>query len=106
MKTREIIIAQIETEARRLARTGTHVDHRTIKRAFLDTGYMEAERLFRNRWIMQEIDRICLNARAAVPRPALTCQAPSLQFVEALDELLSEPDDDDQKPPASHSAVP
>jgi hypothetical protein len=52
-------LAHIETEARKLARTGQHRSYRSIEMALLGQGYREALKVFANRWTQCELDRIC-----------------------------------------------
>ena len=52
-------LAHIETEARKLARTGQHRSYRSIEMALLGEGYREALKVFANRWTQCELDRIC-----------------------------------------------
>jgi len=51
--------AQIETEARVLARTGLYRDARTIEMALVMRGFREATEMFGNRWTQSELDRLC-----------------------------------------------
>ncbi len=52
-------LAHIETEARKLARSGQHRSYRSIEMALLGQGYREAIKVFANRWTQSELDRIC-----------------------------------------------
>jgi hypothetical protein len=53
------ILARIETQARKLARTGEHPDWWSVENTIVDAGYPEARRLFANRWTQVEISRLC-----------------------------------------------
>jgi hypothetical protein len=59
-------LARIETEARRLARSGNHQSFESIERALLIDGYCESPRLFRNLWTQLELNRICQEAMSPV----------------------------------------
>ena len=52
-------IAQIETEARRLARSGKHRGFRSIQAALLARGLPKVPKGFANRWTCTELDRLC-----------------------------------------------
>ena len=52
-------VAHIETEARKLARSGQHRSFSSIELALLSRGYREALKVFANRWTQCELDRIC-----------------------------------------------
>jgi hypothetical protein len=52
-------IGRLETEARRMARSGAFVGFHAVQRRLLDTGFVEAQKLFKNRWTQAEIDRLC-----------------------------------------------
>ena len=56
-------VARIETEARRLARSGQHSGFRSIERTLSAGGYREAPRVFANRWTQYELDRLCEQAQ-------------------------------------------
>ena len=58
-------IAQIESEARKLARSGRHVGFASIQLVLLARGYRDTAKVFANRWTQSELDRLCENARAA-----------------------------------------
>jgi len=62
-------LARIETEARTLARSGKFHSATAIEMALLAAGYVEAQKIFANRWTRSEIDRLCELAvwRAAEP---------------------------------------
>ena len=55
--------AEIETEARKLARSGDYRGFASIQAALLERGFAEASRLSRNRWTCLELDRLCQQAR-------------------------------------------
>jgi hypothetical protein len=55
-------LAQIETEARRLARSGNYSSAISIELALLVQGYREASKLFANPWTQCEIERLCEQA--------------------------------------------
>jgi hypothetical protein len=65
MKHRIERLAQIETEARRLARSGAFRDFSAIRHALIEGGYPDAWQIFTNPWTQSEIDRLCDLARAA-----------------------------------------
>jgi hypothetical protein len=52
-------LALIETEARRLARSGDHRGSWSIGRALQAQGFAEASKVLANRWTQSELDRIC-----------------------------------------------
>jgi len=52
-------MAQIETEARRLARSGKHRSFRSIQAALLARGLPKVPKVFANRWTCTELDRLC-----------------------------------------------
>jgi hypothetical protein len=54
--------ARIETEARKLARSGAHYDHKSIRVALLNQGFSESYKVFENPWTGCELDRICAQA--------------------------------------------
>lgn len=51
--------AQIETEARVLARSANYRSAAAIEIVLLARGYREAAELFANRWTQSELDRLC-----------------------------------------------
>jgi hypothetical protein len=51
--------ARIETEARRLARSGVHYNHNSVRAVLLSQGFSESHKVFANRWTCSELDRIC-----------------------------------------------
>jgi hypothetical protein len=55
-------LAQIETEARKLARSGNYSDANSIEMALVARGYPEAPKLFSNRWTRAELERLCEQA--------------------------------------------
>jgi hypothetical protein len=55
--------AEIETEARRMARSGTYLEFGSILLRLKERGYAEADRVFQNPWTRAEIDRLCHLAR-------------------------------------------
>jgi hypothetical protein len=55
--------AIMETEARKLARTGTHGGWETIQMALVAQGFEEAPKVFANLWARSELDRLCERAR-------------------------------------------
>jgi hypothetical protein len=55
-------LAQIETEARVLARSGKYRSFVTIEMVLLTRGFREARRLFANKWTQTEVDRLCEQA--------------------------------------------
>jgi hypothetical protein len=57
--------AKIETEARKLARSGDYHDFASIQVALLERGFAEAAWVSRNRWTCFELDRLCEQARFA-----------------------------------------
>jgi hypothetical protein len=68
-------LAAIESEARAMARSGKHGDFLTI-RAIMRDRYPEAQKLFANRWLQEELNRICEHARWRQSRPDLGHYAP------------------------------
>lgn len=60
--------ARIETEARRLARSGKYQSFISIELTLLARGYRDAPRVFANPWTRHELDRICEQARHANER--------------------------------------
>jgi hypothetical protein len=54
--------ACIETEARKLARSGQHRGSHSIEMALLARGYRDAPKIFANRWTQYELDRLCEQA--------------------------------------------
>ena len=63
-------VAQIETEARRLARSGVYMEYSAIRRHLQERGYTEAERIFKNRWTQAEISRLCRLAHQELVKAA------------------------------------
>jgi hypothetical protein len=57
---------RIETEARRLARSGQHQGFSTIQFALAARGYREAAKVLANRWTQCELDRFCAQARQSI----------------------------------------
>ena len=55
-------MAEIETAARLLARSGKFLNYRGVNSQLAELGYPEAGKLFANRWTQTEIDRICREA--------------------------------------------
>ena len=55
-------VAQIETEARRLARSGEYRGFRSIQAALLARGLPKVPKVFANRWTCTELDRLCEQA--------------------------------------------
>jgi len=55
-------VARIETEARRLARSGRFLSSRSIEQALLAGGFPEAHEIFRNLWTHSELNRLCEQA--------------------------------------------
>jgi hypothetical protein len=51
-------LAQIETEARKLAQSGQYAGATGIQRALLARGY-DTHKVFANRWTHSELDRLC-----------------------------------------------
>jgi hypothetical protein len=56
-------LARIETEARTLARSGNYRSFTSIKMLLLARGYLEAHKIFANRWAQFELDRLCQQAQ-------------------------------------------
>jgi hypothetical protein len=54
--------ALIETEARKLARSGNHRNAWSVGRALQAQGFVEVPKLLANRWTQSELDRICETA--------------------------------------------
>lgn len=57
-------IANIETEARRLANSGAFNNFVAVRRELIASGYKEAWKMFNNPWTQSEIDRLCTLARS------------------------------------------
>jgi hypothetical protein len=55
--------ARIETEARRMARSGAYLEFSAILLRLKERGFAEADRVFENPWTQAEIDRLCHLAR-------------------------------------------
>jgi hypothetical protein len=65
--------ARIESEARRLARSGEYCSFRSIHLTLVARGFEEAAKVFANRWTSSELDRLCeqaLHANKADPQRA------------------------------------
>lgn len=60
-------LAQIETQARILARSGRYRGASSIEIALLAEGFTEARKVFANRWSRCELDRLCEVARRHHP---------------------------------------
>jgi hypothetical protein len=58
-------LARIETEARKLARSGEHRGFGSIQRVLLARGFAQAHKVFANRWTCSELDRLCEQAQHA-----------------------------------------
>jgi hypothetical protein len=58
-------LAQVETEARKMARSGQYRGSGSIQMALLARGFVEASKLFTNRWTCSELDRLCKQAQEA-----------------------------------------
>lgn len=56
-------LAKTESEARKLAWSGEYRSSRLIESALLNLGFLEATKLFANRWTHAELDRICDQAQ-------------------------------------------
>jgi hypothetical protein len=56
-------LAQIETEARKMARSGQYRGSGSIQMALLAKGFSETSKLFTNRWTCSELDRLCEQAQ-------------------------------------------
>ena len=52
-------LAKAETEARKLAWSGEYRSSKMIETALLNLGFLEAPKIFANRWTHSELDRIC-----------------------------------------------
>jgi hypothetical protein len=52
-------VAQIETEARKMARSGAYHNASSIESVLVEMGYPEARKLFANRWTHSELNRLC-----------------------------------------------
>jgi hypothetical protein len=52
-------LARVETLARRYARSGQHLNFRTIEALLLNEGYPEARKVFANPWTQSELNRLC-----------------------------------------------
>jgi hypothetical protein len=49
----------IETEARKLARSGRYLGFESIQSALVELGYVDAPKIFANQWTCSELDRLC-----------------------------------------------
>jgi hypothetical protein len=58
-------LAQVKTEARKMARSGQYRGSGSIQMALLARGFVEASKLFTNRWTCSELDRLCKQAQEA-----------------------------------------
>jgi hypothetical protein len=57
--------ARIESEARKLARSGEHSRWWSIQLALLAQGrFTQVPRVFANKWTCSELDRLCQQAKA------------------------------------------
>jgi hypothetical protein len=54
--------AYVESKSRAMARSGDHQNFTTIRTALVAEGFDEAERLFQNRWVQEELNRFCRQA--------------------------------------------
>ena len=61
-------LARIETEARELARSGDYFTFCSIEAA-LERRFLEACKLFANKWTQAEVDRLCNRATVNFGRP-------------------------------------
>jgi hypothetical protein len=55
-------LARIESEARKLARSGRYRSFGSIQTILLAQGFAEVPRVFANRWTCAELDRLCEQA--------------------------------------------
>jgi len=55
-------VAQIETEARKLARSGKYRSFRSIQTVLQARGLPKVPKVFANRWTCTELDRLCEQA--------------------------------------------
>jgi hypothetical protein len=55
-------LAAIETEARRLARSGQYQGFGSIQMALMVRGFTKVPKVFANRWTCSELDRLCERA--------------------------------------------
>jgi hypothetical protein len=55
-------LAQIETAARAMARSGQYGSASSIEMALMARGIGEAHKVFSNRWTRSEFDRLCEQA--------------------------------------------
>jgi hypothetical protein len=65
-------LALIETEARKLARSGQHLTSDTIRIALLEQGFEEASKVLSNRWTQSELDRLCEQSGSRPAKPGTT----------------------------------
>jgi hypothetical protein len=56
-------LAHIETEARKMARSGEYRNSGSIHMALLARGVLEASKVFSSRWTCLELDRLCKQAQ-------------------------------------------
>jgi hypothetical protein len=62
--------AYVESKARALARSGEYYDFTTIRTALVAEGFDEAVRMFQNRWVQEELNKFCRQAREKNARRA------------------------------------
>jgi hypothetical protein len=55
-------LSEIETEARRLARSGQYQGFGSIQMALMARGFTKVSKVFANRWTCSELDRLCERA--------------------------------------------
>jgi hypothetical protein len=84
-------VARIETEARRLARSGLYQGFSAIEMALMAQGYRDVAIVFANRWTQSELDRLCDRAR--------NC-APSIVPAMGADWIWRKPPQQDVSPPS------
>ena len=56
-------LARLQTEARRLARSGAYHDFVEVRRELMAGGHEDAWKIFKNLWTRSEINRLCDLAR-------------------------------------------
>jgi hypothetical protein len=75
-------LAHIETEARKLARSGEYSGSGSIPIALLSRGFGEVPKVLVNRWTSSELDRLCEQAfhekRKATNKTTFLTPAPTM----------------------------
>jgi len=64
--------ARVETEARKLARSGEYAGWRSIERVLLAQSFTQVSYVFANLWTRSELDQLCQQAQLRRKKRALT----------------------------------